>query len=124
MPNSKVKRVLSVLGLAIIGLLVAAVISVTLSPAGRYREDKIGSERTAYYELHDGKVVLSVPVGSQSSDSQVIKQLGNYVKHEGRWIFVTNDGETNTLVARLLSLQIIGQDGSWTQSYPRILVGP
>lgn len=88
-------------------------------PDGCYRNDKVGSEGLAFYELSDGVVRLIV-LSEDRARVNVDKHVGVFSKRDGQWVLTDVAGVSSKIRASVLWLKVYHDNAGSPEIYNRV----
>jgi hypothetical protein len=95
---------------------------IEVQPDGVYRNDKLGSEGLAFYEIANGKVRLIV-LSEDRTQVSLEKNVGALSKRDGQWVVVDAAGDSTRVVASVFCLKVYHEKWASPETYPRMLKG-
>lgn len=110
--NIKRIRKVSFWGAVVLTIASIVVPFLPVPPHGRFSTPLVGNTADAYLEFSDGKFSTVAFGGRSGRQGKEFRRLvGEYRKEHGRWVLVTDSGDTSQLFANLLSLTIVYDNG-------------
>jgi hypothetical protein len=86
---------------------------VTFPPSGRFQNDDVSFEGISFFEFRSGRVRLVL-------SGSVTQECGFYMKTNGNWFWITQNGVTNVLEPTVLGIRVRDDERHWLKSYPRV----
>lgn len=107
------------MGFAFVLLVVYGVMYVEVQPDGIYRNDKVGSEGLALYELSNGAVRLII-LSEDGANISLEKHVGTFSKRDNQWVLTDVAGGSTRIVASVLWLKVYHEKWPSPETYPRM----
>jgi hypothetical protein len=107
------------IGFAFVLLGACGVMYFEVQPDGIYRNDKVGSEGLALYELSNGTIRLVI-LSEDGAYISLEKHVGAFSKRNGQWVLTDVAGGSTRIKASVLWLKVYHENWASPETYPRM----